>query len=86
MAPDKVRARSDREGARGYRFDWAKGWTEINSRSYWLREARVQSDMDKPDPGYWCNMRAHFVPARSVDLAVKQAFAIALISRYSDRD
>ncbi len=57
------------------RFDWTPGWTETNSRSYWLREAQVQSDMDKPGPGYWCNMRAHFVPARSVDLAVKRAYA-----------
>ncbi len=51
MAPDKVRARSDREGALGYRCDWAPGWTEDHSRSYGLMEAQVQSYMDKPGPG-----------------------------------
>jgi len=38
-------------------------------------ESSLASDMDKPGPGYWCNMQAHFVPARSVDLAVKRAYA-----------
>jgi hypothetical protein len=35
------------------RYDWAQGWTETNSRSYWLKEAQVQADMDKPGPEYW---------------------------------
>jgi len=41
---------------------WALGWTEINSHSYWLREAQVQMGLDKPGPGYWCNLRAHTTP------------------------
>jgi len=35
------------------RCDWAQGWTESNSRSYWLKEAQVQLYMDKPGPGNW---------------------------------
>ena len=29
------------------RCGWAQGWTETNSRSYWLREDQVQAYMDK---------------------------------------
>jgi len=35
------------------RCDWAQGWTESNSRSYGLKEAQVQLDMDKPGPENW---------------------------------
>ena len=37
--------------------DWAPGWTETNSHSYWLKEAQVQSQLYKPESGYWCDMR-----------------------------
>jgi len=43
------------------RCDWMPGWTKPNSRSYWVREAQIQSHMGKPEPGYWCNMRARFI-------------------------
>jgi len=33
------------------RCDWTPGWTEGHSRSYGLREAQVQSYMDKPGLG-----------------------------------
>jgi len=39
------------------RYVWAQGWTESHSCSYGSKEARVQARMDKPGPGYWCNMR-----------------------------
>ena len=32
------------------RCDWMPGWTEDHSRSYGLKEAQVQSYMDKPGP------------------------------------
>jgi hypothetical protein len=35
------------------RCGWTQGWTETNSRSYWSREAQVQTKLDKPGPGYW---------------------------------
>lgn len=37
--------------------EWAPGWTETNSHGYWLKEAQAQSHLDKPGPGYWCDMR-----------------------------
>ena len=33
------------------RFNWAQGWTETNSPGYWLKEAQVQVDLDKPGSG-----------------------------------
>jgi len=30
---------------------WTPGWTETNSRSYWLREAQVQAYLNKPAAG-----------------------------------
>ena len=52
------------------RCDWTQNWTELNSRSYWVKEAQVQSYMDKSESGYWCNMRVKkllsvSVPGRS---------------------
>ena len=35
---EKVRPGTGREAGLGH---WALGWTETNSRSYWLREAQV---------------------------------------------
>ncbi len=32
------------------KLDWTPGWTETNSRSYWLREDQVQLRLNKPEP------------------------------------
>jgi len=33
------------------RYDWTPGWTDSHSYSYGLKEAQVQSYLDKPWPG-----------------------------------
>ena len=33
------------------RCGWAPGWTEIRSRSYGLKEAQVQMQLNQPGPG-----------------------------------
>ena len=33
------------------RCSWAQGWTEVNSHSYWLREAQVQAYLNKQAAG-----------------------------------
>ena len=33
------------------RCGWTQGWTEAHSQSYGLREAQVQAQLNKPEPG-----------------------------------
>jgi len=34
---------------------WARGWTESNSQSYWVKEAQVQLCLSKSELWYWCD-------------------------------
>jgi hypothetical protein len=35
------------------RYGWVQGWTEANSKSYWLREAQAQAYLGKLATGKW---------------------------------